>query len=75
MNLLEVYGCPDCADGGARTLDLVRDGVRTSHRYEASQTPVELSDADALVRALIQDLRACESSVWVDVPPGCAPRR
>ncbi|MFZ4739359.1 MAG: BPTI/Kunitz-type proteinase inhibitor domain-containing protein, partial [Bradymonadia bacterium] len=74
VNLMEVYGCPDCADRGARTLELVRDGVSSTHRYEAAQAPVELSDADALVRALIQDLRACESSHVVDVLPGCMPR-
>jgi hypothetical protein len=48
--------------------------VSSTHRYEAAQAPVELSDADALVRALIQDLRACESSHVVDVLPGCMPR-
>jgi len=72
--LMDVYGCPDCADGGARTVELERDGVRSSHSYEAGQAPPELADADALVRGVIDALRTCVSSAQVDVFPGCVPR-
>ena len=72
--LQDVYGCPDCADGGARTVELERNGVRSVHSYEAGQAPPALIDADTLVRGAIEALRTCVSSPLVDVFPGCVPR-
>ena len=72
--LMPEYGCPDCADGGASTLDLSRQGAHSSHRYETSNPPAELVDADAFVQGLIQSLRGCASTVNVDVLRGCVPR-
>ena len=34
-----VYGCPDCADGGAFYLELTRDGVSTRHDMEFGRPP------------------------------------
>ncbi|MCA9548352.1 MAG: hypothetical protein KC613_28305, partial [Myxococcales bacterium] len=69
------YGCPDCADGGASTVRLMRQGVDSSHVYEAGNPPAVLGDADTLVQGLIRDLRQCQVSALVSPDPNCVPRR
>lgn len=72
--LMPEYGCPDCADGGASTVELSRQGAHSAHRYETSNPPAELVAADAFVQGLIESLRNCASTENVDVFPGCVPR-
>ena len=36
--LQEVYGCPDCADGGADWIEVERDGVRRRVTFEHGST-------------------------------------
>lgn len=73
VNLKSVYGCPDCADGGASRIDLLRDGVATSHTYEFWKPPAELEDADAFLFQVIEDLASCTKSALIDPAPDCAP--
>ncbi len=74
VELQDRYGCPDCADGGASTVELDRGGAPTSHVYETGNPPAVLAPADAFVQGLIGSLRACVASPDVDVFPNCAPR-
>ncbi len=67
VSLDDVYGCPDCADGGASTITLRRDGLNTSHAYDWRDPPDVLADADAFVQSVMNALRSCESNGLVDV--------
>lgn len=70
-----IYGCPDCADGGASRVHLARSGTGTTvHTYEYGGPPSVLQDVDAFVQGLIDDLRACRASTYVLPDPGCTPR-
>ena len=71
--LQDVYGCPDCADGGAKTIALLREGVASSHAYEFGSVPPALEDADAFVFQVISDLLTCTAGTWVTPDPGCVP--
>jgi hypothetical protein len=56
------YGCPDCADGGAMTVVLVRGGSVTEHSHEYFNPPEPFERLDPFVKALTQALRDCESN-------------
>ena len=71
--LAAVYGCPDCADGGASEITLSRTGLVTSHQYEYENPPPPLADADALVQAILSGLRTCQSNEQVEIDSGCTP--
>ncbi len=69
VELQEVYGCPDCADGGACTVSLVRDGAASTHSYDCSMGPPDvLADADAFWQPIIRDLADCRENEWVTLP-------
>ncbi|MCB9553322.1 MAG: hypothetical protein H6705_15865 [Myxococcales bacterium] len=70
----ERYGCPDCADGGASAVILLRAGARSEHTYETGNPPAVLAEADALVSGLIDALRRCEATALVSPDPGCVAR-
>lgn len=74
VNLDAVYGCPDCADGGAAGIDLLRGDVASNHIYEYGHPPVVLADADTFLQGLITSLAACQSTPAVTVDPACVPR-
>lgn len=74
LRLLPRYGCPDCADGGASEIEVMRDGTASTHVYEFNGPPVELEAADALVQGLIDDLRACTGSARVQIDGSCVAR-
>ena len=57
--LKDVYGCPDCADGGASYITLMRKGVTTTHKYEYGKPPMVLADLDELVSAAALALKTC----------------
>ena len=67
------YGCPDCADGGAGVVTLLRDGQLTEHEYELGEPPAVLAAAAVWTQSLIDALRTCRSGAVVDVGPGCVP--
>ena len=68
-----VYGCPDCADGGAAYLSIVRDGVASRHEMEFGDPPAELAELDAIAKSLIDALQQCASSDLADVADDCVP--
>jgi len=73
VELKEVYGCPDCADGGASYVSLLREGVESSHLYDWGGPPEPLVNADAFVYQLTEALSGCEETALV-VPDGdCQP--
>ena len=69
--LEDVYGCPDCADGGATYLTISRDGVATHHEMEYGEPPAELADVHELAMSLMASLEACVSDDQVSVAPDC----
>ncbi|MCB9536579.1 MAG: hypothetical protein H6704_09970 [Myxococcales bacterium] len=74
VELAERYGCPDCADGGASTVQLVRAGAASAHEYETGNPPDVLADADAFVQGLMNALRTCQATEHVRPAPDCQPR-
>ena len=67
------YGCPDCADGGAAYLTLVRDGATTRHMMEFGNPPMELAELYALSLSIIAALETCQTDDLVSVAPECQP--
>ena len=53
-NLLDTYGCPDCADGGGEWVELQNGAARKRVTFEYSRGPRELENALAELRALRQ---------------------
>lgn len=72
-DLLERYGCPDCADGGASWLTVVRERGTQRTEYEFGNPPPELAAADALLSSLISALRSCRATSDLTFEPGCVP--
>lgn len=72
--LEETYGCPDCEEGGAAHVVLVRDGEISTHTYELGKPPMELAEIDVLVDILMYALEGCSSNEYIDVSPSCEPR-
>ncbi|MEZ4237179.1 MAG: hypothetical protein R3F59_13700 [Myxococcota bacterium] len=68
--LQDVYGCPDCADGGGMELAL-SDGAVT--RWEYARPPDELAGADALFHDAADALQTCVASDLVAPDDACAP--
>ncbi|WP_437531013.1 hypothetical protein WME79_00870 [Sorangium sp. So ce726] len=68
------YGCPDCADGGATSVRLRRDGLETSHSYQYADAPAPLSALDHLVADLRLGLDSCTPGPLLKLSPGCTPR-
>lgn len=73
VTLEPVYGCPDCADGGAATLVLSRDGVVTEHQMEFGSPPAELAELHAIAMSIISALETCTPNELVTVADDCAP--
>ena len=57
-----VYGCPDCADGGAQNMNWDLGPVLFSVSYEFGNPPPELADLHDLAALWQQELAACEFS-------------
>lgn len=66
-----VYGCPDCADGGAAYLTISVNGVASRHDMELGSPPLELTDLHGLAMAMIDALERCASNDLVVVAVGC----
>ncbi len=74
VTLDEVYGCPDCADGGLSWVSLARDGTLSEHTYEYSRPPADLEAIDGLVSTWMDALVSCTSTESVKIDVGCVPR-
>jgi len=73
-DLKSVYGCPDCADGGGFYVSLDREGDDSTHTYEYSDPPRELTEVDRFVRSLMDSLETCLPSVNITPDENCVPR-
>jgi hypothetical protein len=67
------YGCPDCADGGAAYLTIMRDGATTRHQMEFGAPPAELAELYDLSLSVIAALETCETNELVTVGAQCQP--
>jgi hypothetical protein len=68
-SLLDLYGCPDCDDGGASWVRISRPTGYTDHLYETGNPPPELSDYDSFLQDIVVALRSCSETPYV-VPDG-----
>lgn len=66
-----VYGCPDCADGGAAYLELSRNGVTERIAMEFSNPPDVLVELYSLTASLMAGLETCRSNDLVEVAADC----
>jgi hypothetical protein len=66
-NLMERYGCPDCADGGASFVTVARESASRRVEYEYRQPPPELEALDAFLASLMDALTECRSTADVTV--------
>lgn len=71
----EVYGCPDCADGGAASLTFASDDGPVTATYDFGGPPPALTGADALGEEILEAMRTCTSTELVTVDDGCTPLR
>ena len=68
----EVYGCPDCADGGAEHVAIMApDGSIQKVLFEYGNPPAALTDGSELLRQVTQSLTSCVSNEFVDVGADC----
>jgi hypothetical protein len=72
--LKDVYGCPDCADGGAASVQTWERAEPVRATYGYGQPPAELARADRFLAGLIDALDACKDTGIVTVDPGCTPK-
>jgi hypothetical protein len=69
--LQTVYGCPDCADGGAFYVTL-SDGAKSStHTYDYGKPPAALANLDQLLGTAIAGLKACKGDEVVVIQGQC----
>ena len=71
--LQSVYGCSDCADGGAAYVTLDWQGVTTRHEMDFGRPPDLFTDLYGLAMAMINSLETCESDDLVTVAGDCEP--
>lgn len=58
--LQDIYGCPDCADGGAAWVKLQHGDVTTLHTYEFGKPPAVLQGVAAVIAPALATLRDCK---------------
>jgi hypothetical protein len=68
-----VYGCPDCADGGAAYLMLAQRGATSRHEMERGRPREVLAELYELAMAMIDALETCGSNELVAVADDCEP--
>ncbi len=73
VELEDVYGCPDCADGGGFYLMLERDGVESKHTYPFGQPFTSLTECDTFIKDLMTALAGCQSTEYITVGADCGP--
>lgn len=73
VELDSVYGCPDCADGGAAYLMLARQGLTSRHEMDFGRPPELLVELHGLAMEMIGALETCGSNELVAVADDCEP--
>lgn len=71
--LNDIYGCPDCDDGGASWVQLFQADLSTVHRYEFSNPPAELEQYDQLLQSMVSALRSCQANDHITPTTDCTP--
>ena len=71
--LQDIYGCPDCADGGAAYIAVLGDGALSRHAYDFGRPPDVLVDLNGFASAVISALESCRTTELVVVDPDCIP--
>lgn len=72
-DLLDRYGCPDCADGGASWLTVARQSGTRRTEYEYNNPPRELAATDEILTSLMEALRQCRETSDLTLEAGCVP--
>ena len=67
------YGCPDCADGGASFLTVVRDSESLRTEYEYGNPPADLSAIDGFLKGVMDALGECRATADVTLEGSCTP--
>jgi hypothetical protein len=70
-DLLETYGCPDCADGGASWVVVARASGTRRTEYEYGNPPGELAATDEFLASVMQALRECRETEDLTLEAGC----
>jgi hypothetical protein len=73
VKLEPVYGCPDCADGGAAHLDIVRGSETMRVEMGFGQPPEVLAELYVVAMSLIDSLETCEPGPLVETDAACSP--
>ena len=68
-----VYGCPDCADGGAKDATWHAESGSTTTSYEFSFPPLVLLDLDTAMMAITTEATTCGFLYWLTDPGDCVP--
>ncbi|MBN2340426.1 MAG: hypothetical protein JXX29_01045 [Deltaproteobacteria bacterium] len=66
--LVDTYGCPDCADGGASAVTFVMDSTERTISYEYGNPPNNLVHINMLTMALMNALDDCLSNDYITIP-------
>ena len=66
-----VYGCPDCADGGAAYLVFEREGATSRHEMDFGRPPEIMAEVHRLALDIIDALEKCESTEVVVPADDC----
>jgi hypothetical protein len=73
VELEDVYGCPDCDDGGGTYVLLRRNGVDSKHDYPFGQPFTALTNCDAFISELKTAMAGCQSTDNITVGEDCGP--
>ncbi len=73
VELEEVYGCPDCDDGGGAYVLLRRNGMDSKHDYPFGQPFTALTGCDEFIKELTSALAGCQSTDNIIVGGDCGP--
>jgi len=74
FGLQEVYGCPDCDDGGGEYVwMMLGDTFDIRADYEFGNPPDELVEVDWIYDQVVAELLSCEFDFWIIPPAECEP--
>ncbi len=71
--LQDVYGCPDCADGGATSFTLETEAGTSEHVYEYAYPPEELTLLDEFIMDMYSSVQTCEDGKFYTLISDCTP--
>ena len=71
--LQPVYGCPDCADGGAARVVLTDGGGPLESTYDFGGPPPELAALDTWGATVLDALVTCQANELVEPKADCEP--